>query len=116
MRARSFLPLGLMPAAMPEARMAGTAGSPPSSRRVAGAKAGGEEAGDRGHSPPQPLDVGHAAYGYTGGASRPVRSSHPIMMLRLWIPLADPPLPRLSSADKQTAAAGRRPRHPRPRA
>jgi hypothetical protein len=25
------------------------------------------------------------------------------MMLRLWIPLAEPPLPRLSSADTQTA-------------
>ena len=42
-------------------------------------------------------------YGYTGGAARPVRSSHPIMMFRLCNPFADPPLPRLSRAETQTA-------------
>src|SRR6266853_1965278 len=65
--------------------------------------AGGEDAGHGGDAPLQPLEVRHAGYGYTGGASRPVRSSHPIMMLRLWMPLAEPPLPRLSSADTHTA-------------
>src|SRR6202040_3680091 len=69
----------------------------------AGRDAGGQDAGHGGDASLEPLEVRHAGYGYTGGASRPVRSSHPIMMLRLWMPLAEPPLPRLSSAETQTA-------------
>src|SRR5262245_60093574 len=68
----------------------------------------GEDAGDGGDAAFEPLDLRHARYGYTGGASRPVRSSQPIMMFRFCTPFAEPPLPRLSMADTHTARRVRR--------
>ena len=64
-RARSFLPLGLIPAATPPARTPGTAVTPPSSHS--------RSAISRIHR----------------GGFEPVRSSHPNITLRFWTPLAD---------------------------
>ena len=91
MSARSFLPLGLMPATTPPARMPGTAVMPPSSHSMLGAS---------------------RLQGYTGRRleARSARSSR-TCTLRFCTPLAEPPLPRLSIADTHTAPAGPRVRH-----
>src|SRR5262249_6437390 len=73
-------------------------------RLDAGHDAAGENAGHRRDAALEPLVLaGSRRHGYTGGASRPVRSLQPIMTLRFCTPLAEPPLPRLSIADTHTA-------------
>src|SRR5712691_7023450 len=109
MSARSLRPLALTPAATPPARTPGTAVTPPSSHSKSAKLF---DLGGSGRPPSPPTLRGPAKpcrsasadrHGYTGGASRPVRSFQPSITLRFWTPLADPPLPRLSIAETQTA-------------
>src|SRR5262249_57891684 len=62
-------------------------------RLDAGGDARSKDAGDRRDAAVDPLHLGPGSQGYTAGASSPLRSSHPIIMLRFWMPLAEPPLP-----------------------
>src|SRR3989442_1916060 len=76
-----------------------------------GSDAAGEDSGDGGAAARQPFEIAGPwlrcsrlrHYGYTGAASRPVRSLHPYTMFRFCTPFADPPLPRLSIALTQVA-------------